>query len=892
MILYENTVSNFLSSIKERSLVTFMMDEYYRRVSRILSKEAKNNWKYTMEVLKQLIENIELAEDCGIRIDYVVLESFNRFEVMIAGYDKDGGIKIGQISFFPWEYVEKADQTDFVKCSEDGVEFAEVLHPSFQSITYKKYLLRDKKNINVNSYVYMYECTNSATKEMIDIEKNLLEEAPIFFSYDSAILEEKLRNYSDLHQGLIALNTLHSSDHLSGKSAEIFLKEISQDISNVDYSQDQTLVISTICDMAIRKEPGLIIIDGDPGTGKTMAGISAMASLEKRGCNTCYINSAYMQSVVLKEQSLKSFGTKLQIIDAESFFKEKLDSQDDIDVLIIDEAQNLFSMNFLKKEMQLNSRFGKLMDKIPLVVVIHSSSQMIRGRESTKLVFEEKARELNRKIIYRYLSSNVRFAGKGSGVRWIAHQFQVANTENFEDWDYDSYKIELVERPEDLREALEMEEGYKRILVNANSIKELKKNSAGQYCYRLEKEEFEIPMYMKNDWISNEGTNYAGNVYTVQGLDFDYAGVIIGPELSYDKECGKVLVLNADTEKEIDLIRNIYYVLLSRAMKGVYIYISDEALRDYFEEKLFYSSRRFNWIKQLSEYYTDDAELEILEEQENSEEKRDYVIKTYKAVNEFIEEIKHFTEEELDEEKYKEISDKCSEFLLKIQMGPLNMEKIFKRYQKSIMENMGINAWSKLSDTGRKCLISAEMTYRDMRDYNSLYDFSSVCLQASKAVEYELTKRFYNDYISYFESKLTLQKEDDRFANCLPESITRTVYKKKAGKKIESKRILRETEVTLGTIPFIVGIDNAGNVTDKAGFEAFYNYANDKLLIDGIDAFETLKRHIVYIIRIKNDYRNKAAHKNTMDIVSAKACLDYVIDVQRTLAEMLDDYKE
>lgn len=52
----------------------------------------------------------------------------------------------------------------------------------------------------------------------------------------------------------------------------------------------------------------------------------------------------------------------------------------------------------------------------------------------------------------------------------------------------------------------------------------------------------------------------------------------------------------------------------------------------------------------------------------------------------------------------------------------------------------------------------------------------------------------------------------------------------------------------------------------------------------------TLSKHIRYVFRIKDDYRNKAAHKNSMDVVSAKECLDYVIEVQRVLGQMLEDY--
>lgn len=102
---------------------------------------------------------------------------------------------------------------------------------------------------------------------------------------------------------------------------------------------------------------------------------------------------------------------------------------------------------------------------------------------------------------------------------------------------------------------------------------------------------------------------------------------------------------------------------------------------------------------------------------------------------------------------------------------------------------------------------------------------------------------------------------------------------------------MEEKDVTLGTIQYIVGLDNMGVVFNNDGYVSFEEYAKNELLKSDLDVQSTLAKHIGYILKIKDDYRNKAAHKSTMDVISAKQCLDYVIDVQRALAEMLDDYR-
>jgi len=893
MILYENSVTNFVSATKSRNLVNYLVDEYNRRTSRKLTKGMKLNWKYTMEVLRQLVEAAEVNGECGIRIDYVMLEKHARFEILLAGTNPKGEQKILQMGLFSGVEIRASRNKDFVIYVEDESEI-EGLHPSLQSVSYNKYITRENREMDIESFVYLYECEESSvTKGILDNRRCLVDEAPIYFAEDEENVIEHIEKYNDLKEGVLVLNLLHNTDHVGGQSAEIFLSEIEKDISSIELSQDQLLTITTIVNEVTEKNNTLILIDGDPGTGKTMSAIMALKKLQDSDASVGYVSSSYAQASLLKEQVQKSFEREIYIETADVFLKGKTARPENLDVLVIDEAQNLVSHSIYNgNKQEIRHQFAEIIEDIPVVVIIHSALQMVMGKSVEKSVFEKAAENANKQLIHRYLSSNIRFTGKGSGARWLAHQFQVADTENFEDWDYDSYKIEMVDKPEQLREKLMDEGGSNRILVNATSFRDLKKTENGEYVYRLEKENYQIPMHLRDNPFIDNILDYAGNVYNVQGLDFDFCGVIIGPEMSYDEESGMVIIHSDKGEKYNTQLKNMYHVLLSRATKGVYIYISDEKLRRYFDDKLFYSSRRFVWIKELANQYTEEAEMKLLEKKDNITIENAYVIDMYIAVNDFIEEIKRFSENELDEAKYKEISDKCSEFLLRIQMNAPNIENIKNRYETNIIANMGENAWSKLSETGRKCLISAEMTYQDMRDYNSLYDFSSVCLQASKAAEYELTNRFFEKYVEYLESVSGKNREDAGFLEHVPGCMTKTYKARENGTSYEATRLLKETEVTLGTIQYLVGMNSRGRITDEEGFASFSQYSGNALLAEGCDIQETLCRHIKYILRIKNDYRNKAAHKDTMDVVVAKECLDYVVDIQRILAEMLDDYRE
>lgn len=102
------------------------------------------------------------------------------------------------------------------------------------------------------------------------------------------------------------------------------------------------------------------------------------------------------------------------------------------------------------------------------------------------------------------------------------------------------------------------------------------------------------------DWINQPtSVNEVGSIHTVQGYDLNYAGVIIGPDLRFDPASGRLFVDRAsyhdtkgkENNKQLGLvysdddllafIRNIYGVLLTRGILGTYIYVCDPALREY-----------------------------------------------------------------------------------------------------------------------------------------------------------------------------------------------------------------------------------------------------------------------------------------------------------------------
>jgi DUF2075 family protein len=113
------------------------------------------------------------------------------------------------------------------------------------------------------------------------------------------------------------------------------------------------------------------------------------------------------------------------------------------------------------------------------------------------------------------------------------------------------------------------------------------KSRGGRLAAGIPKEDF---------WASDpRGIEQVGCIYTAQGFEYDYAGVIFGRDLRYDPEAGTWngdprvshdTVVKRSPGRLVDLVKNTYRVLFTRGMKGCYVYFEDENTRNFVRSRI------------------------------------------------------------------------------------------------------------------------------------------------------------------------------------------------------------------------------------------------------------------------------------------------------------------
>lgn len=209
----------------------------------------------------------------------------------------------------------------------------------------------------------------------------------------------------------------------------------------------------------------------------------------------------------------------------------------------------------------------------------------------------------------------------------------------------------------------------------------------------------------------------------------------------------------------------------------------------------------------------------------------------------------------------------------------------YEREEKSLRLNFGKN-WGKLNEQSKQFLLTAKVMFSQMVSIDRELDYSGVCLLVTKALELELKDRFYFEFRDYL-------------SEVYPNNLERWPYALCTEKYIGSSKYcypLEERNCTLGTIPYICCTLKSGKVS-KGKYEiskqTLYDFVKTKFVEDYSkeEALSILFNMGDDINRIKELYRNPAAHTGNMTKVSAEKCFNEVTDVEKILVRILDYFK-
>jgi DUF2075 family protein len=349
------------------------------------------------------------------------------------------------------------------------------------------------------------------------------------------------------------------------------------------------------------RQKQVIVVRGGPGTGKSVLAINLVADFLRDGRNAHYATGSKAFTETLWDQIGSRSRASFKYFN--SYGKAEFN---DVDVLICDESHRIRETSnnrFMKKEFRSTKpQVRELIEAAKVAVFFIDDRQVVRPNEvgSTEHI-RKHAAELNAVLTEYELEVQFRCAGSDGFINWIDNTLGLRRTANVIWEGADNFEFKIFESPEALERAIRQKAaGLTSARVAAGFCWPWSEPRAdGTLEDDITIGDYKRPWDAKPGnwklapgipsaalWATDpNGINQIGCVYNIQGFELDYIGVIWGKDLVFDldrqswigdKSQSADSVVKRSKDKFVDLVKNTYRVLLSRGMKGCYVYFMDK----------------------------------------------------------------------------------------------------------------------------------------------------------------------------------------------------------------------------------------------------------------------------------------------------------------------------
>ncbi|MEK7644978.1 MAG: DNA/RNA helicase domain-containing protein [Patescibacteria group bacterium] len=362
-------------------------------------------------------------------------------------------------------------------------------------------------------------------------------------------------------------------------------------------TDDQYLIASKLLEYFRGDKRQSYIIHGGPGTGKTILATYLVKQLVQEGRK----DIALVIAMVSLRKTLKKVFRSIPGLSPNMVIGPNEVANQKYDILIVDETHRLHQRRNIPNYGTFdttNKSFGLGNEGTELDWILKSASHVVLfydERQSVRPSDISMRKVLESNPISFELKTQMRVRGGREYLDFIDHlmESKVSTRADFSEYDFKVYSdlgqmVIDIKKQEKIHTLSRLVAGYAWKWVSRNDVK-VPDIVIG-----------DIKLFWNSkihDWVNSPNAiNEVGCIHTIQGYDLNYAGVIIGPEMSYDPISKKIVVdktkyLDSNGHRGVDdpeelkrYVINIYKTLLTRGILGTYVYITDDNLRDYFKE--------------------------------------------------------------------------------------------------------------------------------------------------------------------------------------------------------------------------------------------------------------------------------------------------------------------
>ena len=616
MLAYLATKDQFL--LDAPTIEDKVRDEVKRKLGHNVGDAEYSSWRNSLgNAMYHAMNTDEIPSEAGVAIEYRVNGRAFRIDFMLSGKNNSGKESLVIIELKQWTDIEFSDLSEHVRTYVGG-GIKDKPHPSYQAWSYLSHLKMYNEyiyetGVEVNACAYLHNCNDQTVVNASRYEE-VLREVPVFIKGQGSELRSMIS--SNIKEGT-GTGLLERIDEAVIRPSQQLADAVGSMLKGHDEfvlldEQKTTLekIVKATND-SLTGQKRVLIINGGPGTGKSVISINALARLTGQRLNARYVTPNAAPRAVFESKLKKIFAKAdlRSLFSGSGSFTET--SAESFDALIVDEAHRLKMKSGMFKNLGEN-QVKEIIKSAHTSVFFIDEAQKVTWSDVGEISMIEEQAGLAGAIVERLeLTSQFRCGGSDDYMAWLDETLGVhADTAHY--FSLDKFDFQIFDSPVELH----------NVIKEKNKINNKSRVVAG-YCWdwisqkKPELSDIKIDEFgYKATWnltsdgsewiISPKSVEEVGCIHTCQGLEVDYIGVIIGRDLTaidgvlqtdpsaraktdkslagYKKEL-KEDPVSAEIKAD-EIIRNTYRTLMSRGMKGCYVYFVDPATAEHFKKLL------------------------------------------------------------------------------------------------------------------------------------------------------------------------------------------------------------------------------------------------------------------------------------------------------------------
>ncbi len=614
MIVYSGTKKQFINDVSQGQIADLIDSRLAELEFTRESESEYNSWQNSLPRMCLVLDDEQIADDVDIAIEYQIPLTSRRVDFLIGGKDENNFDNIVIVELKQWTKAKKLSRENLVGIETfTGGALRTVVHPSQQAYSYAMLIQNfnqsvNEENIKLRPCAFLHNYKSEFDSELLGSEyEEVIKEAPLFLKQGGPKLTEYIKKYVRNKSDKKLFKIIDEGKLKPSKALQDAVGSVLNGNREFVMVMEQQVAYATVLKLVQnyvnKDEKQVVIVEGGPGTGKSVVAINLLSKIIESGYSSNYVTKnsaprkAFSESLVKGKYSLQYL--KGLFRGSGSYYNC---SSNAFDCLIVDEAHRLKLKSGFHSNLGEN-QVKELINSAKITVFFIDEDQKVTTKDiGTIDEIKKWARFYNAKVHSGkeyLLTSQFRCGGSDGYLAFLDDLLMIRPTANrIYELDYD---IRVFDSASDMREVLREK--------NSNN----KARMIAGYCYEWISRDFKaaydikLPGNFRAQWnfttddfaIDPESFEQVGCIHSTQGLEFEYVGIIIGNDLRYEN--GKVItdqneIAESDHSSGVRrcrdkaladrIIRNTYKTLLSRGQKGCFIYCENAPLADYIKNRI------------------------------------------------------------------------------------------------------------------------------------------------------------------------------------------------------------------------------------------------------------------------------------------------------------------